>query len=126
MNSIGERMKNNYESRSQSYLLRRTPIILRLDGKAFHTLAKQVPFEKPFDPNLLDSLEYATIELSKEIQGAKFAYIQSDEVSILITDFDRLETEAWFNYSVQKLTSVASSIFSCNVVIVFSKLMIFS
>ena len=108
---LNERMKNNYESRTQTYLTRRTPVIMRLDGKAFHTFTKKFSF--PFDINLLYSLYIATKRLGKEIQGSKFAYIQSDEISILITDYDRLNTEAWFNYNVQKMCSVASSIFSC-------------
>lgn len=108
--TIGERMKANYEDRSKSYLTRRTPVILRIDGKAFHSYAKGFYF--PFDQTLLDSFIYSTERIMKDIQGAKCAYIQSDEVSIFITDFDRLNTEAWFNYDVQKMTSVASSLFT--------------
>lgn len=109
MKAIGERMKNNYETRSKCYLTRRIPVILRLDGKAFHTFTKG--FET-FDEKLSNSMIYAAEELAKEIQGCKLVYIQSDEASFLITDFDRLTTEAWFDYNIQKMASVSSSIFT--------------
>ena len=107
--SIGTRMKNNYEDRSATYLTRRTPVILRIDGKAFHTYTKN--FVRPFDDFLSNTFMAAAQKLGKEIQGAKFCYHQSDEVSFLITDFDRLNTEAWFDYNVQKMTSIAASVF---------------
>lgn len=119
MNNLGSRMKNNYESRSRNFLTRRVPVILRLDGKAFHTFTRN--FDKPFDNELSHCLEYACKKLAFHIQGAKCAYIQSDEVSYLITDMDRLNTESWFNYNVQKMCSVASSIFTANFNFVMSK-----
>ena len=112
MLSLEERMKSYYENRNQTYLIRRMPVLMRLDGRAFHTYTKN--FEKPFDERLNASLVGSAVDLLKEIQGAKCAYIQSDETSILITDYDKLETEAWFDYNVQKMVSVASSIFSVN------------
>lgn len=110
MKSIGDRMKHNYENRSRYYLNRRTPVILRIDGKCFHKYTKY--FDKPFDETLSRSMVSAMKKLCKEIQGAKLAYQQSDEVSILITDFDTLSTEAWFDYNLQKISSVAASIFT--------------
>jgi len=105
--SIGLRMKENYEDRSRFYLIRRTPVIIRLDGKAFHTLTKNC--DKPFDKHLSNSMNETALELCKNIQGAKCAYTQSDEISILITDFDKLNTDAWFNYNIQKMTSIAAA-----------------
>ena len=108
--SIGDRMKANYEDRYRFSLTRRTPVIMRLDGKAFHTLTRGL--EKPFD----DSFYYSMIDtasfLCSEIQGAKCAYVQSDEISILITDFDTLTTDAWFDYNIQKMTSVSAGLAS--------------
>ncbi len=106
--SIGNRMKGNYENRQRFYLTRRTPVILRLDGKAFHTFTKKL--EKPFDSTLHDRMVETTKFLMSQIQGAKFAYTQSDEISILVTDYDYFETEAWFDYNIQKLTSVSASL----------------
>jgi len=107
---LGDRMKSFYEDASRFYLTRRTPVIMRLDGKAFHTLTKDC--EKPFDNRLSLSMEETAEELMKEIQGAKFAYSQSDEISILITDFETIETGAWFDYNIQKMCSVSASIAS--------------
>lgn len=105
---IMQRMKNNYENRSKTFLTRRTPVIIRIDGKAFHTYTKNL--NKPFDEGLIDDMMSTTIHLCKNIQGAKAGYCQSDEISILVTDYENLETDAWFNYNVQKMTSVSASI----------------
>lgn len=102
-----KRMKENYEMRSRSYLTRRTPVILRIDGKAFHTYTRGL--EKPFDSDLVYDMMQTTVYLCSKIQGAKCGYAQSDEISILLTDYDNLNTSAWFDYEVQKMCSVAAS-----------------
>jgi tRNA(His) 5'-end guanylyltransferase len=107
MDTLGDRIKNNYENRGRFYLTRRTPVIIRLDGKAFHTFTKGC--DKPFDKFLMDCMDNATKRLSENIQGFKFAYVQSDEVSILLTDDDNLETEAWYDYNKSKMESVSAS-----------------
>lgn len=108
--SLGDRMKSYYEDRSRFYLARRTPVIMRLDGRAFHTFTKD--FEKPFDRDLVRSMAWTAAVLVEEIQGAALAYIQSDEISILIRDYENLESSAWFDYNIQKMVSVASSMAS--------------
>jgi tRNA(His) guanylyltransferase len=105
---LGERMKDQYESRSRTFLPRRTHTIIRLDGKAFHTYTKG--FERPYDLNLMRIMDQTAEKLCKEIQGAKMAYVQSDEISVLLTDFDTIHTDAWFDGNVQKITSVSASI----------------
>jgi tRNA(His) guanylyltransferase len=110
VDSLGDRMKNNYENISRSYLMRRTPVIMRIDGKAFHTLTRSCI--KPFDEFLSDAMITAAYAVAKEVMGFKLAYIQSDEISILLTDYDTLDTEAWFNYNIQKMCSVSASIAS--------------
>lgn len=107
---LGTRMKENYEDRYRFSLTRRIPVIMRLDGKAFHTLTKHC--QKPFDSIFQVAMSKTALKLCKEIQGAKIAYVQSDEISILITDFDKLTTESWFDYNIQKMTSVAASMAS--------------
>lgn len=104
---LGSRMKENYEKRGRHYLTRRTPVILRLDGKAFHTFTKE--FKYPFDSDLSFMMTQTAKYLCKNVQGAKMAYVQSDEISILITDYDNFKTDAWFNYETSKMNSVASS-----------------
>lgn len=108
--ALGSRMKANYEDRYRLYLTRRTPVIIRLDGKAFHTFTRG--YEKPFSAPLRDAMMLTAMALCGQIQGAKCAYVQSDEISILLTDFDRLETEAWFDYNVQKMVSISAAMAS--------------
>lgn len=105
--SIMQRMKENYENRSKTFLTRRTPVIIRLDGKAFHTYTRGL--NKPFDEGLISDMEATTQYLCENIQGAKLGYCQSDEISILLTDFDDVRTQAWFDYQVQKMTSISAS-----------------
>lgn len=105
--SLGERMKENYEKVSQTRLLRRTPVAIRLDGKAFHTVTKG--FKKPFDNLLVSAMQYTMHKLCQEVQNCKFGYTQSDEITLILTDYDTLETEAWFDYEVQKLCSITAS-----------------
>ncbi len=108
--SLGDRMKVNYENRFRYQLTRRTPVIMRLDGKAFHTLTKGC--ERPFDTPLNDCMRKAAVATLSEVQGAQCAYIQSDEINILLVDYKRLNSEAWFDYGIQKMTSVAASVCS--------------
>lgn len=108
--ALGDRMKKQYEDRTRYMLPRRTYTIIRVDGKAFHTYCKAMKFRRPFDEQLRHSLDAAAIELCHHIQGAKFAFVQSDEISILATDFDAVETQAWFDGNVQKLCSISASI----------------
>lgn len=106
--SLGDRMKENYENRAKTRLLRRTPVIIRLDGKAFHTFTRG--FKKPFDDILTEAMQQTMLTLCKEIQGCVLGYTQSDEITLVLTDYEKLETTAWFNYEVQKLCSVSASI----------------
>ena len=110
MLSLGDRMKSYYEDVARIYLTRRTPVIIRVDGKAFHTLTRKLKLKKPFDENFISCMTDTACGLCSEIQGAKIAYVQSDEISILVTDYDNLETDAWFGYNLQKIVSVSSSI----------------
>lgn len=104
---LGDRMKENYENRSKTYLTRRTPVLLRLDGCHFHTFTKGL--KKPYDSLFIEVMQKTTKSLCESIQGCKFGYVESDEISLLLTDYDTLQTDAWFDYSVQKICSVAAS-----------------
>ncbi len=108
--SLGDRMKHNYENAYKFRLSRRMPVIMRLDGKSFHTLTRD--FQKPFDLNFIGLMNISANAVCEEIQGAQIAYIQSDEISILIHNYKRLASEAWFDNEIQKMCSVASSIAS--------------
>ena len=105
--NLGDRMKS-YENITRTYLPGRMPIIVRIDGKAFHTFTKG--FKKPFDDILMRAMEETAAVLCRDIEGVKVAYTQSDEISLLITNNDTWETQPWFGNNLQKMASVAASI----------------
>jgi tRNA(His) 5'-end guanylyltransferase len=105
--SLGDRMKNYYENRAKTYLVRRMPVIVRLDGKAFHTFTRG--FDKPFDKVLMKAMQETTLKLCQKIQGCVLGYTQSDEITLVLVDYNDINTDAWFDYSVQKMCSVAAS-----------------
>ena len=104
--SLGDRMKK-YEGVPKTTLMRRNPVIIRIDGKAFHTFTRG--FQHPFDNILIESMQDTMKYLCENIQGCKFGYCQSDEISLLLTDYENINTAAWFDYEVQKMCSIAAS-----------------
>lgn len=104
--SLGDRMKQ-YESISKISLMRRNPVIIRIDGKAFHTFTRG--FQRPFDDIFIESIQETAKYLCENIENVKCSYQQSDEISLLLTDYDNNETQAWFNKNLQKMCSVAAS-----------------
>lgn len=105
--SLGDRMKENYENRAKTYLVRRMPVIIRLDGKAFHTFTRGL--KKPYDEIFHNAMNATMKYLCENIQGCKLGYTQSDEITLLLTDYDTLTTDAWFDNNVQKICSVSAS-----------------
>lgn len=105
--SLGDRMKNNYENRAKTYLVRRMPVIIRLDGRAFHTFTRGM--KKPYDEIFHNTMNATMKYLCENIQGCKLGYTQSDEITLLLTDYDTLDTDAWFDNNVQKICSVSAS-----------------
>lgn len=106
--ALGTRMKENYENRTRYFLPRRSYSIIRLDGKAFHTFTKGM--NKPYDETLMGAMDFTTENLCAEIQGVKFGYTQSDEISLLLTDFKTPTTSAYYDGNIQKIVSVSASI----------------
>lgn len=107
MTSIGDRMKRNYEIPSRHYLTRRLPVIIRLDGRAFHSWTRGL--EMPFSQALIDTMVGAATVVSAGMQGFKLAYLQSDEASFLLTDYDDITTEAWFGYVQSKVETIGAA-----------------
>lgn len=106
--SLGDRMKADYEGRTRYRLPRRTYTLLRVDGKSFHTYTRDC--ERPCDTGLMEDMDTAALALCRNIEGAQFAFVQSDEISVLLTDFASMQTQAWFDGSVQKIASVSASL----------------
>lgn len=107
--SLGDRMKL-YEKAYDYKLTQRTPVIMRLDGRAFHTFTKY--FEKPYSKYLMDMMDATATYLCRNIQGAKIAYVQSDEITILLRYYDELNSEPWFNNEIQKMVSISAAMAS--------------
>lgn len=105
--SLGDRMKR-YEKVTKSKLIPRSYAVIRIDGKAFHTYTKG--FDKPWDRMVTDAMEETMRYLCSNIQGVKYGYYQSDEISLVLTDFDNHETSAWFDNDIQKIVSVSASL----------------
>jgi tRNA(His) 5'-end guanylyltransferase len=106
--ALGDRMKDFYEDRTRHKLARRTNTIIRIDGKSFHTYTRGL--DRPFDQGLMEDMNLTTEFLCQSIQGVKFGYVQSDEISILLTDYDDITTDAWFDGNLQKMASIAASL----------------
>lgn len=104
---LGTRMKTFYENIPKTRLMRRTPVAIRLDGKAFHTFTRG--FQKPFDFVLMDAMQRTMKYLCENIQGCVFGYTQSDEITLILVDYQKFTSDAWFDYEVQKLASVSAS-----------------
>ena len=104
---LGTRMKEFYEGIPKTKLMRRTPVAIRIDGKAFHTFTRG--FKKPFDEVLVKSMQETTKYLCEHIQGCVLGYTQSDEITLILVDYKRLDSSAWFDYEVQKLCSISAS-----------------
>lgn len=104
---FGNRMKK-YENAFRHHLPERMPVIIRIDGSHFHTYTKGL--KKPFDKDLANAFWETSKYLLKNISGAKLAYHQSDEISLLLTNYDKLQTQSWFENNLQKLVSVSASL----------------
>ena len=105
--NLGDRMKEFYEKQSKTHLLRKVPVIVRIDGKCFSTFCKR--FIKPFDEVLNSSLNKCMQNVCENVQGVKMGERHSDELSFLLTDYDTITTDAYFEYNVQKMVSVMAS-----------------
>ena len=105
--SLGDRMKNNYENVNRFYLTRRMPVIIRVDMRAGHTFTKGM--NKPFDDVFVKTMQETMKYLCENIQGCVLGYTQSDEISLVLTDYAELTTNAWFGNNLQKMCSVSAS-----------------
>jgi tRNA(His) 5'-end guanylyltransferase len=103
---LGTRMKE-YEKRNRYYLQRRTPVIIRLDMKAGHAFTKG--FQRPFDELFIKSMQETAKYLCENVQNCKLSYQQSDEITLVLIDYKKLNIDSWFDYRVDKLCSIAAS-----------------
>jgi tRNA(His) guanylyltransferase len=114
--TVGDRMKR-YEAVFNAILPRRVPVIIRLDGRAFHTVTRRL-YGKTWSQEFVDLMTKTAKAVYEDLQGCEFAYSQSDEISFLLTDYRKISTDAWFSYEVNKMVSISASLAS----VAFSKL----
>jgi tRNA(His) 5'-end guanylyltransferase len=116
---LDTRMKEFYEGVSKTKLIRRMPVIIRIDGKTFHTFTKG--FKQPYDELLRSAMEETTKYLCENIQGCVLGYTQSDEISLLLIDYATLDSSAWFDNEVQKMCSISASMATMQFNKIFAK-----
>lgn len=116
---LGVRMKTFYEQIPKTKLMRRCPVAIRIDGKAFHTFTRG--FHKPFDEVLIKYMQETMKYLCENIQGCVLGYTQSDEITLILVDYKKLTSSAWFDYEVQKICSIAASMATMAFNNIFSK-----
>ena len=109
--NLGDRMKK-YEEVSKGKLLSRTPVLVRVDGRAFHTYTKG--FNRPFDDRIIDAMVEAAEATAREMGGFELAYVQSDEATFLIQDYETYDTQGWFGYEINKIVSITASVFTAH------------
>ncbi len=105
---LGDRMKHSYENRTRYLLPRRSYTLIRVDGKSFHTYTRHCA--RPCDLDLMADMDQTAMAMCREIEGAKLAFVQSDEISLLLTDFATIHTGAWFDGCLQKMCSLSAAI----------------
>ena len=108
---LGDRIKR-YEAVTRYTATCRTPLMVRVDGRAFHTFTRGM--ERPFDQKLIDAMVGAAKCVAEEMQGFKAAYIQSDEASFCLTDYDQVESQGWFDYNLSKVISISAALMTAH------------
>ena len=105
--NLGDRMKEFYENIPKTKLMRRCPVIVRLDMKSGHSFTRGFhrPFDKIFGDTMTRTMEY----LCKNVQGCVFGYKESDEISLVLTDYKKFSSDAFFDYEVMKVCSITAS-----------------
>lgn len=106
---LGDRIKR-YEAAGSHTLTRRVPVMIRVDGRAFHTFTRNCA--RPFDGEIINAMMVAAKHVAAEMAGFRLAYVQSDEATFLIDDLASLQSEPWFGNKVNKLVSVTASLFT--------------
>lgn len=105
---IETRMRR-YEDVNRNYLMRRTPVIVRLDGRSFHGVTAKLFGKRNYSQRFVDIMQQVAIYATEQAQGCSFSYAQSDEISLLLTDYAELNSQAWFDYNINKINTILAS-----------------
>ena len=112
MDSLGDRIKK-YESVSVRNFIPKIPIIVRVDGRAFHTWTKSHKCSKPFDYDLIGAISGAAEKLALD-SGATAFYSQSDEATFLYLDDQTNQTNQWFGGRQNKIESISAALMTAH------------
>jgi tRNA(His) 5'-end guanylyltransferase len=106
MDEFGDRMKQYEMAEAGRCLIPLLPIMVRLDGRAFHTLTSRL--QRPYDERFSKIMVEVTKFLVEE-SNAKLGYTQSDEISLVLHS-DDYQSQVFFDGRIQKLVSVLASL----------------
>jgi tRNA(His) 5'-end guanylyltransferase len=104
--ALGNRMKK-YEDVTRYHLLPRSYVLCRIDGCHFHSYLKGCT--RPFDVGVIEDMDATAVYLCENVQNVKLGYVQSDEITLLLCDFDSYTTSQFFDGNIQKISSVVAS-----------------
>jgi tRNA(His) guanylyltransferase len=99
-----------YEACFSPQLPRRMPLIVRVDGRAFHSLTASM--DRPFDLKFVAAMGECARTLACSMQGFQFGYVQSDEASFFLQDYAELNTQPWFGKDLSKIVSISAATMS--------------
>lgn len=102
---LGNRQKR-YEDSYDYSIINRIPVIIRVDGRGFTKLTRDVP--RPFCYKTSGAMAYAMFETIRQIDSSLIGYTQSDEITFVLWP-KNIESEPWFNNRIQKIGSIVSS-----------------
>lgn len=105
---FGDRMKGYEGAEAMRKLMPLLPIMVRLDGRAFHTFTRGMA--RPYDHEFHGLMCETTMHLVKET-NAVLGYTQSDEISLVI--LPQGKAEPYFGGRIQKICSILAA--SCSV-----------
>lgn len=111
MKDLGDRMKR-YERAAERYFTPRVPVIVRVDGRAFHSFTRGC--DRPFDGRIVEATLTAAMHVAEDMQGFTIGYVQSDEASFMLSDLASETTQPWFDYSAAKVVSIAASLMTAH------------
>lgn len=80
-------------------------VMVMIDGRSFSRVIKN-NYEKPFDDKFINMMNEVAKYVCKNVEGCKFAYTQSDEITFVLTDFETETTCAFFGNRLTKILSV--------------------
>lgn len=106
--ALGERMRQNYEYPYRFFFTKRTPVIIRIDMNNAHVFTSFM--KKPFDPIFVESMHNTAVALCEQLTNVEFAYVQSDEINLLLIDYKKITAGQWQSGNVQKMVSLSASI----------------